>query len=68
MIQTPLRMRGLALSTADPSEDSAAMDRLRATAIRTLREHVNHYGICARCGLAWPCDRAQLAESALGAG
>ena len=47
---------------------AAAMDRLRATAARTLREHVNDGGTCARCYVAWPCGPAHLAESALGAG
>jgi hypothetical protein len=68
MIQTPLRMRGLALSTAAPAEAWTAMDRHRATAVQTLREHVSRYGIGARCGLPWRCDHAQLAGSALGAG
>jgi hypothetical protein len=47
---------------------AAAMDRLRATAARTLREHINDGGTCARCQLAWPCGPAHLASSALGAG
>jgi hypothetical protein len=51
-----------------PAEAAAAMDRLRATAARTLREHINDGGICARCQLAWPCGPAHLASSALGAG
>jgi hypothetical protein len=46
----------------------AALERLRATAIRTLHEHVNDHGTCARCGMPWPCDRAQLAAAALEAG
>jgi hypothetical protein len=51
-----------------PAEAAAAMDRLHATAIHTLREHVSDHGTCARCGFPWPCERAYLAESALGAG
>jgi hypothetical protein len=51
-----------------PAEAAAAMDRLRATAARTLSEHLNHDGACARCHLSWPCDHAHLAASALGAG
>lgn len=46
----------------------AALDRLRATAIRALHEHASDDGTCARCGMPWPRDRAQLAEAALGAG
>jgi hypothetical protein len=67
-----LRVAAAAVSHAPaspgPAEAVAAMDRLRATAIHTLREHVSHHGTCARCGLPWPCERAYLAESALGAG
>jgi hypothetical protein len=51
-----------------PAEAAAAMDKLRATAARTLCEHVGDDGMCLGCHLAWPCDLARLAESALGAG
>ena len=51
-----------------PAAAAAAMDRLRATAARTLREHISKNGTCARCQLAWPCGPAHLASSALGAG
>jgi hypothetical protein len=51
-----------------PAAAAAAMDKLRATAARTLREHANNGGTCARCHLAWPCGPAHLASSALGAG
>ena len=37
-----------------PEGAVAAVDRLRATAARTLREHVSNGGTCARCHLAWP--------------
>ena len=64
-----LRLTASALPGAPgPAEAAAAMDRLRATAARTLREHINDGGTCARCQLAWPCGPAHLASSALGAG
>jgi hypothetical protein len=47
---------------------AAAMDRLRATAARTLSEHVGRDGTCTRCRLPWPCDLAYLAGRAPGAG
>jgi hypothetical protein len=52
----------------DHAAAEAAMDRLRATAARVLREHLGDDGKCTRCRLPWPCDSACLAESALGAG
>jgi hypothetical protein len=57
-----------ALASPGLAEAAAAMDRLRATAARTLREHLNARGTCAGCRRAWPCDAAHLAASALGAG
>jgi hypothetical protein len=67
-----LRLTAFALTHAPagpgPAGAAAAMDRLRATAARTLRDHVNDGGICTSCHLAWPCDPAHLASSALGAG
>jgi hypothetical protein len=51
-----------------PGEADAAMDMLRATAIRTLRQHVRAGSRCALCACPWPCDPAPLAASALGAG
>jgi hypothetical protein len=51
-----------------PGEADAAMDMLRATAIRTLRQHVRAGRRCALCACPWPCDPAHLAASALGAG
>jgi hypothetical protein len=64
-----LRLTGSAWlpAPAGPARAAAAMDKLRATAARTLREHVGDNGICLRCHLAWPCGLARLAESALGA-
>ena len=64
-----LRLTASALPAGPgPAGAAAAMDRLRATAARTLRDHVNDGGICTSCHLAWPCDPAHLASSALGAG
>lgn len=37
------------------------------TATRMIDQHVNHRGHCAVCGSVWPCQPAQLAESALAA-
>lgn len=51
-----------------PAAAEAAMDRLRATALRTLREHLSDGRRCARCHLPWPCDPASPAASALEAG
>jgi hypothetical protein len=31
-------------------------------ATTVLNEHVNHEGLCALCGCAFPCDLAVLAE------
>jgi hypothetical protein len=67
-----LRLSAPALPPAGPGPGpaaaAAAMGRLRATAARTLREHLNAGGTCACCRNAWPCDAAHLAASALGAG
>ena len=63
-----LALRLTASALPGPAEAAAAMDRLRATAARTLREHINDGGTCARCHLAWPCGPAHLASTALGAG
>jgi hypothetical protein len=51
-----------------PGEADAAMDMLRATAIRSLRQHVRAGRRCALCACPWPCDPAHLAASVLGAG
>ena len=40
---------------------------LLGTAQREIDEHVNDHGSCASCGAGWPCQRAELAEFALGA-
>jgi len=65
-----LRQTASALPHAPPgpAAAAAAMDRLRATAARTLGEHVSDGGTCAGCRRAWPCDPAHLAASALGTG
>lgn len=41
--------------------------RLLGTARRVIDQHVNNHGNCAVCGSIWPCQRAQLAASALAA-
>jgi hypothetical protein len=65
----PRPVSALAGPHAPASPDAAAaIDRLRATAARTLSEHVGRDGTCTRCRLPWPCDRAHLADCALGAG
>jgi predicted DNA-binding transcriptional regulator AlpA len=39
---------------------------LLGTARQLIDRHINDGGICAECGLSWPCQRAQLAELTLG--
>jgi hypothetical protein len=41
--------------------------QLLGTAQRVINQHVNDHGSCAVCGSGWPCQRAELAEFALGA-
>ena len=36
------------------------------TAQREIDGHVNENGLCAICGSAFPCERASLADLALG--
>jgi len=38
------------------------LELLSRTASAVLNEHLNDHGLCAVCGSAWPCERAQLAE------
>lgn len=45
----------------------AELIRLLAVAKAELDRHVNSDGRCAVCGVAFPCERACLAERALGA-
>jgi hypothetical protein len=40
---------------------------LLGTARQAIDQHLNNHGNCADCGLAWPCERARLAEFALAA-
>jgi hypothetical protein len=40
---------------------------LIGTARQVIDQHVNDHGTCACCGLAWPCERARLADLALAA-
>lgn len=40
---------------------------LLGTARQVIDQHLNDHGTCASCGSAWPCQRARLAEFALGA-
>jgi hypothetical protein len=35
---------------------------LAQLASSVINEHINHDGVCAVCGCAFPCDRAVLAE------
>lgn len=44
-----------------------AFMHLLGTARQVIDQHVNDGGTCASCQLAWPCQRARLAEFALGA-
>jgi hypothetical protein len=63
-----LTISALPPAPVGPGPAAAAMDRLRATAARTLREHAGAGGICVGCHRAWPCGPAHLAASALGPG
>ncbi|HEY7144493.1 MAG TPA: hypothetical protein VH637_09615 [Streptosporangiaceae bacterium] len=40
---------------------------LLGAARRAIDQHVNDHGSCVACGSSWPCQRARLAEFALGA-
>ena len=40
---------------------------LLGTARHVIDQHTNDHGQCAECGSVWPCQRALLAEFALGA-
>ena len=51
---------------ADSFLPPGLMDLL-CTAQREIDEHVNDHGSCTACGAGWPCQRARLAEFALGA-
>jgi hypothetical protein len=44
----------------------APLERLRRTACVEIDRHVRRDGRCAICGTPFPCDRAVLAELALG--
>jgi hypothetical protein len=72
------RLRGTRASlqkraTMDSSTTSPAdlfppeLVHLLGTAQQVIDQHVNDCGNCACCGSLWPCQRAQLAEFALGA-
>ena len=41
---------------------TAELRRLAQLATTVLNEHVNHEGLCAVCGCAFPCEAAVLAE------
>jgi hypothetical protein len=45
----------------------AELLRLLTTAREELDRHVNDSGSCAMCQVSFPCDRASLADLALGA-
>jgi hypothetical protein len=44
----------------------AELLRLLATARAELDRHVNDHGRCQACQASFPCERARLAEQALG--
>jgi hypothetical protein len=49
----------------EPITDPALADEIDALtrhAAEVLNEHVNDHGWCVRCGVAFPCERAVLAE------
>jgi hypothetical protein len=45
---------------------SAPLERLRQTALTEIDRHVKQGGRCVICGTPFPCERAVLAELALG--
>jgi hypothetical protein len=45
----------------------AELQRFLATAREELDRHVNDHGRCAMCQASFPCERASLADLALGA-
>jgi RNA polymerase-binding transcription factor DksA len=50
----------------DDQSACLALERLRQTARQEIDRHVNAYGHCVACGERFPCDRAVLADMALG--
>jgi hypothetical protein len=44
----------------------ASLALLLATARQEIDAHIDDDGLCAACGSAYPCERAVLAELALG--
>jgi hypothetical protein len=44
----------------------APLAALLATARREIDAHTDDHGLCAICGSAYPCERATLADMALG--
>jgi hypothetical protein len=44
----------------------ASLERLRRTARTEIDRHVKQGDRCAICGTPFPCDRAVLADTALG--
>lgn len=44
----------------------ASLALLLATARQEIDAHTSDHGVCAACGSAYPCERAVLAELALG--
>jgi hypothetical protein len=44
----------------------APLTRLLKTARREIDGHTDDHGLCAICGCAFPCERATLADLALG--
>jgi hypothetical protein len=52
--------------TLDSAPLPPALQTLRLTATVVINQHINAGGLCAVCGSAFPCERAQLADTALG--
>ncbi len=57
-----LTMPGVASDFLPPE-----LARLLATAQKEITEHGNDHGLCAVCGSAFPCQRAELAAFTLDA-
>lgn len=61
-LSSPPREAG-AQAMTDPA---TPLERLRQTARREINRHININGRCAVCAVAFPCERAELAEMVLG--
>lgn len=65
----PPQEKSVEMGTSGPHQGDflpPELMHLLGTARHVIDQHVNDQGHCAECGSIWPCQRAQLAELALG--